>query len=195
MNEYILQLASLDYLKLLMALGTVVVGSVVIKEALMKFCTTFGIEFSWIRTKRERKEYEKEIRADLDALIKRQENLERIHEEAMEARIEFNQNIQNNVNSLKDEIISMEKRIEIREAEKRFRKLRFDILNFADKISKSESVMAEMIDQIFEECSEYEELSKKYKFKNNRVNSSIKVIQKKYEELLLTGKILDGESD
>ena len=190
MNEYILKMASIDYLTLLTSIAIIVVGSVAIKEGIERFCNMVGIEFSWIREKRDREAREKKMEEELDNLTERQWELEELHKQDIESRDEFNKTIVESIASVKDDIASLAKHIDVKEAEKRFKKLRFDILNFADRISKSEQISAELIDQIFREISEYEELSHKYKFSNNRVNSSVKVIQAKYEELLLLGKII-----
>ena len=190
MNEYILKMASIDYLTLLTSIAIIVVGSVAIKEGIERFCNMVGIEFSWIREKRDREAREKKMEEELDNLTERQWELEELHKQDIESRDEFNKTIVESIASVKDDIASLARHIDVKEAEKRFKKLRFDILNFADRISKSEQISAELIDQIFREISEYEELSNKYKFSNNRVNSSVKVIQAKYEELLLLGKII-----
>jgi hypothetical protein len=190
MSEYILKMASIDYLTLLTSIAIIVVGSVAIKEGIERFCNMVGIEFSWIREKRDREAREKKMEEELDNLTERQWELEELHKQDIESRDEFNKTIVESIASVKDDIASLARHIDVKEAEKRFKKLRFDILNFADRISKSEQISAELIDQIFREISEYEELSNKYKFSNNRVNSSVKVIQAKYEELLLLGKII-----
>lgn len=193
MEEYIIKLASIDFVSLLSALSIIIVATVVIKEAIEKFCKVVGIEFAWIRRQKERAEYEEKVKTDLDTLSKRQTELENLHNEAMEARTNFNRTVLESIDSLKNDISSLADHIDKREAEKRFKKLRFDILNFADKISKSESITAELIEQVFDEISDYENLVESYNFKNNRVNTSIAVIQAKYQELLMQGKIVKGD--
>jgi len=194
MNDYVKWLSSINYPALLSAVCMVVVGSVAAKEAVIKFCDSFGIEFSWVRAKREREDTEAKIEEDMKTLADKQVELENLRKQDIEKRDEFEKTIVANIDSLKDDISTLANQIEVREAKKRFRKLRFDILNFADRIVNSEQISAELIDQIFDEISEYEELSHEYEFKNNRVNSSVKVIQAKYEELLKQGKIYKGES-
>lgn len=190
MNDYIFKMASIDYLSLLTAIGIIVIGSVAVKEAFVRFCNMLGLEFSWIRAKRERDIRDKKVEEELRELAIRQKELEVLRMQDIESRDEFNKTIVNNIESVRDEILSLDKCIALREAEKRFKKLRFDILNFADRISKSEQISAELIDQIFEEISEYEDLARTYGFKNNRVNASIAVIHAKYQELLMLGKIV-----
>ena len=102
---------------------------------------------------------------------------------------QFTAYLMNILNDLKADIVDMRDEIEIREAEKRFKKLRYDILNFANQIASAQQISAEMIDQIFDECGEYEKLSESYGFKNDRVNVSMSVIKSRYEELLKEGRI------
>ena len=67
--------------------------------------------------------------------------------------------------------------------------MRYDILNFANLLSSKSVVSAELINQVYKEISEYEELSEKYHLKNNQVNASVAVISAKYQEMLLNGQI------
>lgn len=189
MNQHLLNIMSIDYVSLLLALGTIVVGFVAIKKALEEFCQTFGIELKYIREKREQKECQTEVKSRLAELNERQNKFEHQHEENIKARDKFNKEIMERINDLKADIIDMRDEIEIREAEKRFKKLRYDILNFANQIVSAQQISAEMIDQIFDECSEYDKLSEDFGFKNNRVNVSMSVIKSKYEELLKEGRI------
>ena len=189
MNQHLINMLSIDYVSLLLALGTVVVGFVAIKEAVEKFCKTFGIHLAYLDEKAEMRRCQVEVKASLKELKERQDLFEKQHEENIAVRDKFNQEIIDRVQELKDDIIEMDRRIEKREAEKRFKKLRYDILNFANAISNMNTISNEMIQQIFDECSEYENLSGEYGFKNDRVNVSISVIKDKYEELLREGKI------
>ena len=190
MNQHLLNILSIDYVSLLLALGTIIVGFVAIKKAVEEFCQTFGIELKYLREKQEQSECQKEVKSRLAELNERQDKFEHQHEENIKARDKFNKEIIDSINELKADIVDMRDEMEIREAEKRFKKLRYDILNFANQAVSAKQISAEMIDQIFEECGEYEKLSKDYGFKNDRVNVSISVIKDKYEELLKEGKIM-----
>lgn len=193
MSEQLVALLSVDYFSFVIALATVIAGTVAVKEGVERFCRAVGIEFSWIRAKREQKECQEKIRKDLDDITKRQTELEDLRKTDIEAKEEFNKMMVESVNSIKDDIVELKKDIDVREAEKRFRKLRYDILNFANQISQAHQVSAELVDQIYEEITEYEELSERYQFKNNRVNASVNVIQAKYQELLQNGQIIGKE--
>lgn len=188
MNQ-IVELLSINYVDFVLAMITIMIATPFVKEVVEKFCKTVGIEFSWIKAKNSRRECEEKIKKDLDILKVRQEELESLHKEDMNKHREYSQNVMTIVSSLKEDIISLKDDIEKREAEKRFRKLRYDILNFANQIISMQEISSELIDQIFDECQEYEDLVSQYNFSNDRVNVSMKVIKDKYQELLVNGKI------
>lgn len=192
MNQHLANLLAINYVDLLLALGTIVVGFVAIKKALEEFCQAFGIRLRYIEEKEEMKKCQTEVKTRLAELNDRQDKFEKQHEENIKARDEFNKEIIGCINELKQDIINLRQEIEYREAEKRFKKLRFDLLNFASRIAQSEEITGELISQVNHEITEYEELVEQYKFKNNRVNASIKIIQEKYEQLLREGKIIIG---
>ena len=189
MNEHLINLFSIDYFSLLAAVCTVMVASVAIKEGIEKFCKTFGIEFSWLRQRREKEECQKQIKEEMASLLVRQSKFEEQHNENVRSRDKFNKEIMNRIDELRKDINEMKEETERREAQKRFKKLRYDILNFANQVASMQQISAEMIDQIYDECKEYTKLSKDYGFENDRVDVSISVIKSRYEELLKEGKI------
>ena len=189
MNGKIIELMSIDYPSFLAAMVTIIAGFLAIKEILERFCKAVGIEFSWIKSRRETQECQQTIKHDLEELAKRQRELKEERKRDMDERARFDNEIKKCIEGIKQEIADLGEHIEKREAEKRFKKLRFDILNFADRISKSESISSELVEQVFDEIQDYENLVSEYEFKNNRVNASIVVIQQKYQELLMQGKV------
>ena len=192
MNQHLANLLAINYVDLLLALGTIIVGFVAIKKALEEFCQAFGIRLRYVEEKKEMQKCQTEVKTSLRELEERQNRFEKQHEENIKARDEFNKEMIGCINELKEDIINLRQEIEYREAEKRFKKLRFDLLNFASRIAQSEEITGELISQVNHEITEYEELVEQYKFKNNRVNASIKIIQEKYEQLLREGKIIIG---
>lgn len=192
MNQHLGNLLAINYVDLLLALGTIIVGFVAIKKALEEFCQTFGIKLRYVEEKKEMHKCQTEVKTSLRELEERQDRFEKQHEENIKVRDEFNKEMIGCINELKEDIVNLRQEIEYREAEKRFKKLRFDLLNFASRIAQSEEITGELISQVNHEITEYEELVEQYNFKNNRVNASIKIIQEKYEQLLREGKILIG---
>ena len=173
MNQHLTNLLAINYIDLLFALSTIIVGFVAIKKALEEFCRTFGIELTYQKRRREQEECQHEVKTKLSELSNRQDKFEHQHEENIKARDSFNKKMMECINELKEDIINLRQEIEYREAEKRFKKLRFDLLNFASRIAQSEEITGELISQVNHEITEYEDLVK----------------QSKYEELLKEGKI------
>ena len=191
MNEYIQTLATIDYVSFLLAFFTIAGAIVAGKTILEKFCDVVGIKLTYLEEKRKMQECQTTVKQELKDIVDRQDRFEKEHRENMEKREEFNKEILDAMQSLKNDIDILDKTIERREAEKQFKKLRYDILNFADRIVKSEQISAELIDQVFSEIILYHDMVEKYEFENGKVDVSIKVIQKKYQELLMSGKVIE----
>lgn len=189
MNQHLINLFAINYVDLALALATIVIGFVAIKKAVEEFCQTFGIKLRYLEEKQEMKKCQTEVKIRLAELGLRQDKFEKQHEDNIKARDKFNKEIMERIDALHKDIDAMREEIDRREAQKRFKKLRYDLLNFSDKIVRCESVSAEMISEIYDEIELYENLSKEYGFENGRVNVSISVIQQKYEELLKNGKV------
>lgn len=180
---------SINYVDFLLALITVVVGMTATKELLEKFCKAFGIEFSWIRQNRERSECEKKIKADLDAIRERQKTLEVQQEKDRIIREEFNKSVIESISALRVNLDDLSNSIERREAEKKFEKLRDDILSFANQLSSQDTINDELISHIYNKINTYEELQEKYKFQNNQTPASIAAITARYQQMLINGQV------
>lgn len=189
MNDYLTQLLSIDYISLLSAVAIIMGATVAIKELIEKFCKATGIEFAWIRSNRERQESEKKIREDLEVITRRQKDLEEQHANDVKSRDKFNQEIIDNMELLKEKITSLSETMERREAEKRFERLRDDILTFANELSSRTHISEEYISNIYRKINEYEKLHDQYDFQNNQAPASIAAITVKYQEMLLNGQI------
>lgn len=189
MNDYLTQLLSIDYISLLSAVAIIMGATVAIKELIEKFCKATGIEFAWIRSNRERQETEKKIREDLEVITRRQKDLEERHANDVKSRDKFNQEIIDNMELLKEKITSLSETMERREAEKRFERLRDDILTFANELSSRTHISEEYISNIYRKINEYEKLHDQYDFQNNQAPASIAAITVKYQEMLLNGQI------
>ena len=189
MENYLPQLLSIDYINLLSAVAIIMAATIAIKELIEKFCKATGIEFAWIRSNRERRECERKIRDDLDAITERQKDLEERYINAVKSRDKFNTEIIDNMQLLKEKIISLSETMERREAEKRFEKLRDDILTFANELSSKTHISEEYISNVYHKINEYEKLHEQYEFQNNQAPASIAAITVKYQEMLLNGQI------
>lgn len=195
MNEYIMDLASIDYLSLITSVVIIMGAVIALKELLERFCNTVGIELYWVREKRELKNCQETVKKELADLKERQYRFEQEHRENIEKRNEFNEQIISAINMIKDSIVDFKAEIERKEAEKKFEKLRDDIINFANELSMRESVSHELIANIYKKINYYEKLHKDYNFENNQAPVSIEVIKQKYQEMLKNGHVTkEGEN-
>lgn len=202
MNEYIQDLASIDYLSLITSI-VIIMGVVVsLKSLIEKFCETVGIEFSWIRERNIRKQKNEEmkecqstIKRELRELRERQDVFEKEHRENIEKRDEFDKEIISAINTIKDSIVDFKADIERKEAEKKFEKLRDDIVNFANELALRDTVSSELMENVYRKINVYHSLSEEYGFKNSQAPVSIDAIKQKYQEMILSGHITKKEED
>lgn len=195
MNEYIQDLASIDYLSLLTSAVIVMSAILALKSLVEKFCDAVGIEFSWIKEKREMRECQTTIKKRLKDLQEKQDRFEKQHEENVKKRNEYNEKIMSSIESLQKSIISLEEEMKVREAKNKFERLRDDIVNFANELASRDTVSSELMENYFKKIGKYESLSHEYNFKNNQAPVSIEVIKMKYQEMLLKGQITKKEED
>ena len=195
MNEYILDLTSIDYFSLISAIIIIMGAIVATKELIEKFCRIAGIEFSWIKAKNEMRECQTAVKRELAELQERQSKFEEEHEESMKKRNEFNKEIIASIVAIKNEITKMNEDIERREALKKFEKLRDDILDFANDLPNRTTVSEELITNIYNKINMYNRLHNEYKFENSQAPVSIEVIKQRYQEMLKDGKITKRESE
>lgn len=195
MNEYIQDLASIDYLSLLTSAVIVMSAILALKSLVEKFCDAVGIEFSWIKEKREMRECQTTIKKRLKDLQEKQDRFEKQHEENVKTRNEYNEKIMSSIESLQKSIISLEEEMKVREAKNKFERLRDDIVNFANELASRDTVSSELMENYFKKIGKYESLSHEFHFKNNQAPVSIEVIKMKYQDMLLKGQITKKEED
>ena len=195
MNEYIVDLMSIDYFSLISAIVVIMGAVIALKELFEKFCNAVGVEFSWIKDKNDMREGQTTIKRELADLKERQDRFEREHRENIEKRNEFNEQIISAITEIRNCITGLRKEIERREAEKKFEKLRDDIVNFANELALRDTVSSELMENIYRKIGLYESLHEEFGFKNNQAPVSIEVIKQKYQEMLKSGHVTkEGEN-
>lgn len=195
MNEYIKDLASIDYLSLITSVVIIMGAVVALKELLERFCNTVGIELYWVREKRELKDCQETVKKELADLRERQDRFEQEHKINIEKRNRFNDQIISSINMIKDSIVDFKSDVERKEAEKKFEKLRDDIVSFANELALRDTVSAELMENIYRKIVAYESLHEEFGFKNNQAQVSIKAIEQKYQEMILNGHITNKEEE
>lgn len=195
MNEYIKDLVTIDYLSLITSVVIIMGAVVALKELLERFCNTVGIELYWVREKRELKDCQETVKKELADLRERQDRFEQEHRVSIERRNQFNEQIISSINMIKDSIVDFKADVERKEAEKKFEKLRDDIVSFANELALRDTVSAELMENIYRKIVAYESLHEEFGFKNNQAPVSIKAIEQKYQEMILSGHITNKEEE
>lgn len=128
-----------------------------------------GIEFKWLRKKRE--DHELLIKTANELVdLKNQRNID------VEESIKHDEAIRNDLAELKDMFISRE-----------IDTMRWSILDFSIDISSGKKVTRESFDYILKIYDKYERLLEENRLENGLVNESIRYIREKYHEELKNG--------
>ncbi len=176
-----------DWMSFILCLFTIMAGIVAIKTLLDNFCKVLNIETPWMRSKREKKEFNQRIISLYDDLKNKENKLEDKHVNDIEQLKELNSEVCNSIVELKNEFIEFKKATENNELKKNIKKLRWDIIDFASSISDKKEIPIEQYNIIFDRIKEYADLIDKHNLKNGQVESSVEVIQERYEQDLRNG--------
>ena len=165
------------------------------KELVEKFCKVAGLEFSWIKQKREMKECQQSVKRELAELQEKHDSFEEDYRKNIRKRDEFNEEIRTSIGEIKTEITKMNKETERREAEKKFENLRDNIISFANDLPNKKTVSEEIVENMYKKINFYHKLEKEYGFANSQAPVSIEVITRKYQEMLMNGQITKGKEN
>ena len=176
-----------DWMSFILCLFTIMAGIVTIKTLLDNFCKVLNIETPWMRSKREKKEFNQRIISLYDDLKNKENKLEDRHVNDIEQLKELNSEVCNSIVDLKNEFIEFKKATENNELKKNIKKLRWDIIDFASSIKDKKEIPIEQYNIIFDRIKEYADLIDKHNLKNGQVDSSVDVIRERYEQDLRNG--------
>ena len=118
-----------DWMSFILCLFTIMAGIVAIKTLLDNFCKVLNIETPWMRSKREKKEFNQRIISLYDDLKNKENELETKHTDDIEQLKELNSEVCNSIIELKNEFIDFKRATESNELKKNIKKLRWDIIN------------------------------------------------------------------
>lgn len=173
----------IDWPSLILSVVTILTSLYVIKSGIEKFCHSFEIETPWMRQKREKEE----LQQNIQKICAKEEHLESKHNADIEQLKELNSIMCESISDLKKDFATFKTGIENNEIKKNIKKLRWDIINFASGISERKTISLEQYNVIFKDIKEYETLVEKYHLKNGQVESSVEIIQERYEQDLRSG--------
>lgn len=187
MHDAFKDLIVIDWASLILSVITILTSLYVLKSGIEKFCHSFGLETPWMKSRREKDEFQQNIQKICEQLEAKEEKLELQHNSDIEQLKELNSNMCESISDLKKDFASFKQGIENNELKKNIKKLRWNIINFASDISERKTVSLEQYNVIFKDIKEYEELIEKHNLKNGQVDSSVEVIKERYEQDLRNG--------
>lgn len=179
----------LDFPSLIMAIVIIMICYVAGKKLLETFLQELGIVPVWVRHKIAEEEYKKNVIENLEELKTNQQALQRLQKEDTKKFDALENSFVDFRADVKKEIKSLNGKIEQRELEKEFKRLRWFIIEFANELPTKKSVSLEVWNEIFENIRRYEELVEKHGFINNQTDSSVNVITDRYEHDIAAGLV------
>ena len=187
------EMLSIDYVSFLIALFTIMTGTLAIKGLVENFCKTFEFETPWMRTKREKREYIEKVNKQLELLMQREESIEAKHSTDVGQLEGVVGEVRESFAELQNQITALSNKIEQMELNKTIKKLRWDIINFASDLPRREIIPLEQYNIILNYIKEYEKIIEDNGLTNGQVESSVHVIKKRYEHDLEAGVFDDKE--
>lgn len=168
MNE-IIALSQVDYMVVLSSIFVVIASFKGIVALLEWVATKTGLEFKWLRKKREDHELLMRTANEL-AELKNQRNID------VEESIKHDEAIRNNLSELKEMFINRE-----------IDTMRLEIINFAIKISEGKPCNQDGYRHCLKTFTKYEKLLEQYDMTNGEVTLSMDIINESYKEKLKNG--------
>lgn len=187
------EMLSIDYVSFLIALFTIMTGTLAIKGLVENFCKTFEFETPWMRKAREKREYMEKVDKQLELLMQREESIEAKHSTDVGQIEGVVGEVRESFAELQNQITALSNKIEQMELNKTIKKLRWDIINFASDLPRREIIPLEQYNIIFNYIKEYEKIIEDNGLTNGQVESSVHVIKKRYEHDLEAGVFDDKE--
>ena len=187
------EMLSIDYVSFLIALFTIMTGTLAIKGLVENFCKTFECETPWMRKAREKREYMEKVDKQLELLMQREESIEAKHSTDVGQLEGVVGEVRESFAELQNQITALSDKIEQMELNKTIKKLRWDIINFASDLPRRENIPLEQYNIIFNDIKEYEKIIEDNGLTNGQVESSVHVIKKRYEHDLEAGVFDDKE--
>ena len=187
------EMLSIDYVSFLIALFTIMTGTLAIKGLVENFCKTFEFETPWMRKAREKREYMEKVDKQLELLMQREESIEAKHSTDVGQLEGVVGEVRESFAELQNQITALSDKIEQMELNKTIKKLRWDIINFASDLTRRENIPLEQYNIIFNYIKEYEKIIEDNGLTNGQVESSVHVIKKRYEHDLEAGVFDDKE--
>lgn len=189
LSDYLLKMFQVDYVALIIAMVTVAVGILAIKKFIDEFASAFGFVPIWTRKKMEEQKERNEIRTQLTNLTENQQKIKDIQA----SDVKKMDALSTCLVEVREDISKLSARIDKRERDKEFRRLRWRIINFANELPIRDEISFDVWNEVWDGIKKYEEMCEKYDYKNGQTTSSVNVITQRYEHDIALGKIAKEE--
>lgn len=167
--SFIKEVLTLNFSSFVMSVFLVLSAIIAVYEIICKFSVIIGKPFGAV----------KQRKADHDLLVKTVKNLEDLHKQHLNDTKETerqNKEIKKDLKELTDMVIRKE-----------INDFRWDINNFATKISENKPCNKDCFQHCFRTYEEYEKILKENNLKNGEVENSMKIINEAYQEKMKKG--------
>ena len=184
-SEHLLQMMEIDYATLILAIATIAVGILAVKKFIDEFASAFGFVPIWTRKRIEEQKDKEQMVKQLNVLTENQKELKNMRE----VDVEQMKTLSSMLAELKNDLLELGNRIDKREHDKEFKRLRWRIINFANELPNRDNISLEVWNEVWDGIRKYEEMCEKYGYKNGQTTSSVRVITSRYEIDMSSGKI------
>ena len=164
-----------------------IAAATTLKAGMDKFFTTFEITPPWEKSKKEEKEYRKDVRNQLTDLKQQESDFEKTQLNYRSKNEKTTKEILESISILSEDIKSLRKQIEDMELERKIKKYRWDLNNFATQLSRDVRYGKDQFDIIFQEHEEYESLLREHNMTNGQTTIAMDIIRKYYKKLYFDG--------
>ena len=173
--------------KLFSGIVVFIAAATTLKAGMDKFFTTFEITPPWEKSKKEEKEYRKDVRNQLTDLKQQESDFEKTQLNYRSKNEKTTKEILESISILSEDIKSLRKQIEDMELERKIKKYRWDLNNFATQLSRDVRYGKDQFDIIFQEHEEYESLLREHNMTNGQTTIAMDIIRKYYKKLYFDG--------
>lgn len=164
--EAIQELTQINYIALFISIFTALVGIKFVFSLFEWVITKLGLETKWMRQKREEHEL----------LLQTSQKLQKKHQEDMNKFEDCDNEIRNDLKKLTDMFI-----------DKEINDMRWEINNFANKISDGKKCNKDSFKHCIHTYEKYEKILKENNLENGEVEISIEIINEAYKQKLKEG--------
>lgn len=183
MLEAFMQLTSIDYISMISVIIVFATSITALKIGMDKFFDTFEIIPPWEKAKKEETKYRKDVRSQLTDLKQQESDFEKIQLDYRIQNEKTTKELLESISILSEDIKNLRQHIEDMELDRKIKKYRWDLNNFATQLSRGIKYGKDQFDIIFQEHEEYKTLLREHNMTNGQTTIAMDIIRKYYKKL------------